>query len=45
MELSDLMSSEETHIKNLNQIVHESIKNEQLITSKLLEVENDEGAT
>lgn len=45
MELSDLMSSEEAHIKHLDQIVRESIKNEQLITSKLLEIENDEEAT
>ncbi len=45
MDLSDLIISEELHIKRLEELVQESIGEEKLLTSKLLELESDESLT
>ena len=43
MDLNELIISEELHVKRLHELVQESIREEQMLTSKLLEIEGDEG--
>ena len=45
MDLNELIISEGLHVKRLEELVQESIREEQLLTSKLLEIEGDEGLT
>lgn len=41
MDLNDLMKNENLHIERLHQLVEDAIKEEQLLSSKLLEAERD----
>ena len=43
MELSELIDSEDLHIKKLEELVQEAIREEHLLTNKLLELESEDG--
>ena len=45
MELNELIISEDLHIKCLDELVQEAIREEQLLTSKLLELEVESDLT
>lgn len=45
MDLNEFMSSEELHIKHLDDLVKKSIEDEEILTSKLAELEGDEYAS
>ena len=45
MKLNELIINEELHLQKLHDLVEKSIEEEQLLSSKLMEVENDQGLT
>lgn len=45
MELNEIIESEELHLKHLDELVSESIREEQLLTTKLAELEIDQTVT
>lgn len=45
MELNELMESEKLHFQKLRELVEDTIKEEQLLTTRLLEAEQDQGIT
>ena len=45
MELNELVASEQLHLKLLEELVQKSIKEEHLLTRKLIELEADKGLT
>ncbi len=45
MDLNELIISEDLHVKRLEELVQESIREEENLTSKLLEMEKDDGLT
>ena len=45
MKLNELILSEELHLQKLHDLVEKSIEEEQLLSSKLMEVEEDQGLT
>ncbi len=45
MDLKELLAAEELQIKKLNELVAEAVREEELISSKLLEVEQDQDIT
>ncbi len=45
MDLDELILSEELHLKRLEDLVQESIREEKLLTNRLLEIENDKDLT
>ncbi|NJM10226.1 MAG: hypothetical protein HC883_05020, partial [Bdellovibrionaceae bacterium] len=45
MDLNELIVSEDLHIKRLDELVEEAVREEQLLTSKLLELEVESDLT
>jgi uncharacterized membrane protein len=43
MELNELITSEDLHLKRLESLVQDSVREEEMLTTKLAEIERDEG--